>query len=67
MTYLISGFGKQKEVIIKYGGEEKIIMPKNGFWQIDLATFSNYPKFKTVKVGKQVRSIAERPYGMIFK
>lgn len=67
--YLVSGVGKvNKKVTIKYGKEEREIMPDEyGFWSVDLTTFKDYPNWKTVKVGGQTRSIAERPYGMVFK
>ena len=69
MSYLVSGVGKpDKEIKIRYGKEERVIMPgKNGFWQIDLATFSDYGKYKTVLVGKRRISIVERPYGIVVK
>ena len=69
MGYSVSGVGiPGKEVKIKYGKEEKEIMPnEHGFWQIDLSTFSGYPNFKTVQVNNQKRSMTDRPYGLVFK
>jgi len=67
--YQVSGVGKKdKNVTVKYGKEERVIMPnEHGFWTIDLSTFSEYPKFITFMVNNQTKTMKDRPYGLVIK